>query len=177
MSQKALDRLQSTLPQALVERYQDVSGAHWAIVAPEFLIPLLRCAKEELGFRLFISMDAVDRLQLPVNKPRFEVLYFLYSVEENEHLRLKVLVDENAPVLPSAHAVFQGANWAERSVWDFYGIRFDGHPDLRRIFLYEEFEGHPLRKDYPLRGRQPLMPERPHGIEEAFCGPGSNRPA
>lgn len=177
MSQKALDKLQSTLPQALVQRYQDMTGAHWAIVDPAFLIPLLRCAKEELGFRLFVSMDAVDKLQLEDNKPRFEVLYFLYSLEENEHLRLKVLVDENNPVLPSAHAVFQGALWAERSVWDFYGIRFDGHPDLRRMFLYEEFEGHPLRKDYPLRGRQPLIPECADTIEENFCGPGCSRPA
>lgn len=175
MSQKALDRLQRALPQALAERYEDTTGAHWGIVAKEFLLPLLHHAKEELGFRLFISMDAVDRLQLPTNKPRFEVLYFLYSVEENAHLRLKVLVEEETPSVPSAHGIFQGALWAERSVWDFYGIHFEGHPDLRRMFLYEAFEGHPLRKDYPLRGRQPLIPENPPN-EKTSPGPGNNRP-
>ncbi|MCL2625649.1 MAG: NADH-quinone oxidoreductase subunit C [Cystobacterineae bacterium] len=175
MSQKALDSVQHTLPQALVERYEDITGAHWGIVNQEFLLPLLRYAKETLGFRLFISMDAVDRLQLPIHKPRFEVLYFLYSPAEKAHLRLKVLVEEQTPTLPSAHSVFQGALWAERSVWDFYGIRFEGHPDLRRMFLYEAFEGHPLRKDYPLRGRQPLIPENPV-LENPSKGPGNNCP-
>jgi NADH-quinone oxidoreductase subunit C len=68
--------------------------------------------------------------------------------------------------------VYQGANWSERLTWDFYGIRFKGHGDLRRMLLYEEFKGHPLRKDYAMRDRQPLIPERP--IKDIFRGPGTN---
>jgi len=117
-------------------------------------------------------MDAVDRLQLTDNDPRFEVVYFLFSVTHNEHLRLKVRVGEENPEIPSVTSIFQGANWWERFIWDFYGIRFGGHPDLRRILMYEEFKGHPLRKDYPLRERQPLIPERP--IRDIFRGPGTS---
>jgi NADH-quinone oxidoreductase subunit C len=126
----------------------------------------------ELDFKLFLSIDAVDRLLLPENNPRFEVVYFLASLKRNEHVRFKCRLPEEHPELPSISPVYQGANWYERLVWDFYGIRFRGHPDLRRILTYDEFNGHPLRKDYPLRGRQPLIPERP--IRDIFRGPGTN---
>jgi NADH-quinone oxidoreductase subunit C len=73
-------------------------------------------------------------------------------------------------VAPSLTSVWRGADWFERYCFDMYGIRFTGHPDLRRLFMYDEFVGHPLRKDYPLRGRQPLVPERE--VDERFRGPG-----
>lgn len=128
--------------------------------------------KEVLGFKLFVSIDAVDRLLLPENEPRFEVVYFLYSLERHEHVRLKVRVTEDDCEIPTIAKVYQGANWGERLTWDFYGIRFKDHGDLRRMLLYEEFKGHPLRKDYGLRERQPLIPERP--IKDIFRGPGTN---
>ena len=81
-------------------------------------------------------------------------------------------VSEEDPVIPTISKVYQGANWAERLTWDFYGIRFSGHDDLRRLLMYEEFEGHPLRKDYAMRDRQPLIPERP--LRDIFRGPGTN---
>ncbi len=126
----------------------------------------------QLDFKLFLSIDCVDRLMLPENDPRFEVCYFLFSVSRNEHVRLKVRVPESQPELPTISSIFQGANWFERFCWDFYGLRFTGHPDLRRILMYEEFKGHPLRKDYGLRERQPLIPERP--IKDLFRGPGTS---
>ncbi|ADO71271.1 NADH-quinone oxidoreductase [Stigmatella aurantiaca DW4/3-1] len=126
----------------------------------------------ELNFKLFVSADGVDRLHLAENDPRFEVVYFLRSLTLNEHVRLKVRVTETNPEVPSLVPLFKGANWWERFVWDFYGIRFTGHPDLRRILMYEEFQGHPLRKDYALRDRQPLIPERP--IKDIFRGPGTS---
>lgn len=174
MSNDALDQVASALPEAIVERYFDRSGAPWAVVKPEAIRTVASHLKNhpELDFKLFVSIDAVDRLMLPQNDPRFEVVYFMKSLKRNEHVRLKVRVGGENPELPSISPVFQGANWWERFVFDFYGIKFTGHPDLRRILLYDEFKGHPLRKDYPLRQRQPLIPERP--IKDIFRGPGTS---
>ncbi len=173
MSNFALDQIQAQLPEALAERYTDRAGDVWGVIKADHIVKVAQLLKERLGFRLFISMDGVDRLHLPPEEqePRFEVVYFLKNVERNEHARLKVRVAEGAEV-PSIRHVFQGANWAERFVWDFYGVVFAGHGDLRRMLTYEEFKGHALRKDYPLRGRQPLIPERP--IRDIFRGPGTN---
>ena len=119
---------------------------------------------QKLGFKLFISMDAVDRLELPPEEqdPRFEVVYFLKNIERNEHARLKVRVNEGQDI-PTIKNVYQGADWAERFVWDFYGIVFTGGTK-RRILLYEEFVGHPLRKDYPKERRQPLVRRDPNEV-------------
>ena len=172
MSIFALDQIQAQIPQALVERYKDRTGETWGVIAREQIVEVVKLLKVKLGFRLFISMDAVDRLHLPPEEqdPRFEVLYFLKNIERNEHVRLKVRVNEDQDI-PTINKVFQGADWAERFVWDFYGIVFAGG-NKRRILMYEEFVGHPLRKDYPLRGRQGLIPERP--IQDIFRGPGTN---
>jgi len=174
VSLRALTLVQEKHPDAFVEQYTDRTGGAWGVVKPGSLRQVLAHVKDDpqLDFKLFLSIDAVDRLQLPDSTPRFEVVYFLYSVTWNEHLRLKVRIGEENPEVPSITSIFQGANWWERFVWDFYGIRFAGHPDLRRILMYEEFQGHPLRKDYPLRERQPLIPERP--IRDIFRGPGTS---
>ena len=174
MSLRALTLVQEKFPDAFAEQYTDRAGGAWAVVKADALRQVMAHLKDEphLDFKLFLSIDAVDRLQLPENDPRFEVVYFLYSISRNEHLRLKVRVPEKSPEVPSITSIFQGADWWERFVWDFYGIRFAGHPDLRRILMYEEFKGHPLRKDYPLRERQPLIPERP--IRDIVRGPGTS---
>ncbi|MBI3186045.1 MAG: NADH-quinone oxidoreductase subunit C [Myxococcales bacterium] len=174
MSKFALDRVQQALPDALLERITDRTGGEWGVVKPDALRDVASQLKNDpsLGFRLFVCADCVDRLQLQTSEPRFEVIYLLYSPSRNEHARLKVRVGEDSPEVPSLTSIFQGANWWERLVWDFYGIRFEGHPDLRRLLLYEEFKGHPLRKDYGLRERQPLLPERP--IRDIYRGPGTS---
>jgi NADH-quinone oxidoreductase subunit C len=174
VSLRALTLVQEKFPDAFAEQYTDRAGGAWGVVQAEHLRQVMAHLKDDphLDFKLFLSIDAVDRLQLPDPDPRFEVVYFLYSVSRNEHVRLKVRVPEKAPEVPSITSIFQGADWWERFVWDFYGIRFAGHPDLRRILMYEEFKGHPLRKDYPLRERQPLVPERP--IRDIFRGPGTS---
>jgi NADH-quinone oxidoreductase subunit C len=173
LSKFALDKVAEQFPQAFAERYQDRTGGEWAVVHKEAIRDVVAHLKDNplLDFKLFVSLEGVDRLLLPVNNPRFEVVYFLYSVSRNEHVRLKVRVNEGED-LPSVSPIFQGANWWERLVFDFYGVRFSGHPDLRRILLYEEFKGHPLRKDYPMRQRQPLIPERP--IQDIYRGPGTS---
>jgi NADH-quinone oxidoreductase subunit C len=172
MSQWALDQLEAKFPDALESRYVDRAGGHWGVVKREKLVDVARALKEDLDFKMFVSIDAVDRLYLPESTPRFEVVYFLYSIGRNEHVRLKVRVTEDDPEIPTIRFVYQGANWSERLTWDFYGIRFKGHGDLRRLLMYEEFKGHPLRKDYAMRDRQPLIPERP--IKDIFRGPGTN---
>ena len=174
MSKLALDRISERFPSALVQRYVDRAGGEWGVVDRSQLLDVLALVKNDaaLAFKLFLSLEGVDRLQLPENDPRFEVVYFVHSLVLKETLRLKVRVSEDDPVVPSAHAIYQGTNWWERLTFDFYGITFSGHPDLRRILLYEEFKGHPLRKDYALRDRQPLIPERP--LKDIFRGPGTS---
>ncbi len=88
---------------------------------------------------------------------RFEVVYHFYSTALNHRLRVKVPVAAAEPSVASVTSVWASANWMEREVWDLFGIMFQGHPDLRRLLLYESFQGHPLRKDYPIYKRQPLI--------------------
>ena len=88
---------------------------------------------------------------------RFDVIYHLYSTAHNHRLRLKVPLAQADPVVESLTGLWASANWFEREVWDMFGIRFTGHPNLRRLLMYEPFQGHPLRKDYPIRKRQPLI--------------------
>lgn len=172
MSTWALDQLHAQLPQALAERFIDRSGGAWGVVHREHIEAALRLLKGPLGFKMFVTIEGLDRLQLPQPEPRFEVSYFVYNLERAEHARLKVRVTEDDPEIPTVRRVYQGAEWCERLVWDFYGVRFKDHGDLRRMLTYEEFKGHPLRKDYGLRDRQPLTPERP--IKDIFRGPGTS---
>ncbi len=109
----------------------------------------------ELQLNLFVNVTAVDYLDLRPN--RFEVVYHLLSLSHLHRLRVKVQLPEDNPVLPSLTHLWSGAIFMEREVFDMYGIKFEGHPDLRRILMYDEFEGHPLRKDYPVQLKQPRV--------------------
>lgn len=93
----------------------------------------------------------------PATKARFEVVYHFVSLPLKHRLRVKVPVEESKPEIDSISALWGGANWFEREIWDMFGIRFTGHPNLKRILMYAQFEGHPLRKDYPVTQRQPLI--------------------
>ena len=93
----------------------------------------------------------------PPAEARFAVVYHFFSVEHKHRLRLVVPVEETEAELDSVTSLWAGADWLEREVWDMFGIRFHGHPNLKRILMYEEFEGYPLRKDYPVNKRQPLI--------------------
>ncbi len=174
MSKFAFDKVAARYPDAIAERYEDRTGSEWLVLKPVHLREVASFLKNdpELDFKLFLSVDAVDRLHLPQSDPRFEVVYFIRSLTLNDVVRFKVRAGGDAPEVPSITSVYQGANWWERFVWDFYGVKFEGHPDLRRVLLYEEFKGHPLRKDYPLRARQPLIPERP--VQDLYRGPGTS---
>jgi NADH-quinone oxidoreductase subunit C len=108
---------------------------------------------QKRGFDYLLDLGATDHLPLT---PRFEVSYHLLTMGAGRavplRFRLRVFPDDTEPAVPSLCAVFPNADWAEREVWDLFGIRFDGHPDLRRILMPDDWKGHPLRKDYPLRG-------------------------
>ena len=118
------------------------------------LIDVLTVLKNRCGFGLLAELGGVDYLGYPGRtRSRFEVHYVLLNLETSERLIVKAGVDDPDPTLPSVVSLWPGANWMEREVFDMYGIRFEGHPDLRRILMPEEFTAYPLRKDYPLRGR------------------------
>ncbi len=107
------------------------------------------CQNEELQFRYLADITAVDRH--PV-EPRFEVNYHLYSLLLRQWLRVKVRVGGGSATVDSVTAIWPGANWHERETFDLFGIRFAGHPDLRRILMPEDWQGYPLRRDYPTEG-------------------------
>jgi NADH-quinone oxidoreductase subunit C len=118
------------------------------------LMELLEVLRDRCGFSLLTELGATDYLGYPGRtRSRFEVHYVLLNLDSAERLVVKVGVGDPDPLLPSAVALWPGADWMEREVFDMFGIRFQGHPDLRRILMPEEFTAYPLRKDYPLRGR------------------------
>jgi len=110
----------------------------------------------DFSFEFLIDVTAVD---WPERHPRFEVVYQLKSISKNERLRVKIRLEASDAWVHSAYPVWKSADWLERECYDMFGVEFRGHPDLRRILLYDAFSGHPLRKDYPFQKRQPLVPE------------------
>jgi NADH-quinone oxidoreductase subunit C len=124
------------------------------VVAPaESLHNVLQTLKEQHGFDLLVDVTCVDYLNYRDAKNRFGLVYLLANTETNRRITVRCFVNDPEPTVPSVVGLWEGANWLEREVWDMFGIRFAGHPDLRRILLPEEFAAHPLRKDYPLQGR------------------------
>jgi NADH-quinone oxidoreductase subunit C len=109
--------------------------------------------RDEHQFSLLSALTAVD--YWPEENPRFHVIYQLTSLTQNLSIQLRVPVNGNQPKVPTATRVFESANWRERELLDMFGIEFDGHPDPRRILMPEDWEGHPLRKDYPLGYEEP----------------------
>lgn len=111
---------------------------------------------EDYAYTMLIDLTAVDYKGKREPDRRFEVVYHVYSLKYREYLRVKTVLPEENPSVPSVTSLWKGANWLEREVFDMFGIVFDGHPNLKRILMWEGFEGHPLRKDYPLREEPPL---------------------
>lgn len=105
------------------------------------------------GFDLLVDVSCVDYLEYKGAKHRYGLVYLLASTTTNQRLTIRVFVDDPEPSVRSVVPLWEGANWLEREVWDLFGIRFEGHPDLRRLVMPEQFTAHPLRKDYPLQGR------------------------
>jgi NADH-quinone oxidoreductase subunit C len=123
------------------------------------MLEILRWLRDdpESDFRFLIDETAVD---YPGKVSRFELVCHLFSLSKGHRLRVKIPIDEGDAWAHSLDPLWKNANWLEREVYDMFGIRFEGHPDLRRILMYPSFEGYPLRKDYPVARRQPIVPER-----------------
>ena len=138
--------------QSLQERFQaqpaEFRGEVSLLIAPEFNLEAVLALRDEFQFEMLLDETAVD--YWPQNEPRFHVVATLYSFTRNVVIELRFPVDGNAAELRSLVPAYPSANWKEREIWDLFGIRFDGHPDPRRIVMPYEWEGHPLRKDYPL---------------------------
>lgn len=118
------------------------------ILAAEQIQLACQALKDEFDFEMLNEETAVD--YWPQQAPRFHIVYRLRSLKHNQMIGLRVPLDGNAPTMPSITGVYANANWFERELWDMFGVRFDGHPDLRRVVMPHDWEGHPLRKDYPL---------------------------
>lgn len=164
--QEAQQRLESSLLAVFGERVSFLTPHKWdnlgltigvkAADVPE----VFRSLRDEgrLLFNMLIDVTCVDFMDK--REPRFDVVYQLMSLTHLTRLSVKVQVSEEKPEVPSVLPLWPSANFLEREVWDMYGVVFTGHGDLRRILMYDEFVGHPLRKDYPLRGKQPRVPLR-----------------
>ncbi len=116
------------------------------------LLDVLRRLQADFGFDMLADLTCVDYLRYRQATDRFAVVYLLTNTQSNQRLTVRVMVNPPDLTLASVTPLWAGANWAEREVWDMFGIEFKGHPDLRRILLPEQFSAHPLRKDYPLQG-------------------------
>jgi len=155
-----LEKLQARFATNLLEAFQD-RGDYVAVIKKESLHDVLKALKTEPDFSFEILMDVcgVDYLKMGV-QPRFEVVYQLYSVTKNHRLRVRVKVSEDDMTLPTATDLWKSADWHEREAFDMFGFQFTGHPNLKRLLMFEGFEGHPLRKDYPMAKRQKIpVPE------------------
>lgn len=143
---------------ALKDRFAEVTDSEFRnqtrVVVPQSqCFAALNYLKEEHGFDMLVDVTCVDYLNFRDATDRFGLVYVLAGTESNLQLTVRVMLNEPDLTVPSVAPLWEGANWMEREVWDMFGIRFEGHPDLRRILLPEEFAAHPLRKDYPLQGR------------------------
>ncbi|MGI8466970.1 MAG: NADH-quinone oxidoreductase subunit C [Pyrinomonadaceae bacterium] len=138
---------------AWVADFKDARGEVTITVPRESIVDVAWVLKTKYGFDMLADLCGADRG--PEEEPRFEVNYHLFGTKHHNRLRLKVLLSEDDPHVSTVTTVWKTANWHERETFDLFGVIFDGHPDLRRILLPSDFDGHALRKDYPLRGYEP----------------------
>jgi NADH-quinone oxidoreductase subunit C len=169
MAQIILDKLKQKFGHAVISTHAKF-GNETAVIKKEDLLPLCEYLKKDpvLDMSMIMDVTCVDWPER--EEERFDVVYHLYSIEKKHRVRLKVPVGGEPPTIASVCSVWKGANWFEREAFDMYGVVFEGHPDLRRILLYPEFIGYPLRKDYPIDKRQPLIENRLRAVNYGTTG-------
>ncbi len=150
MNEKVKEKLQAAFPGVPFE-FTEFRGELTAVVPKDRIVEICRFLKEdaELAFDLLADLCGID-MNTPEN--RFGVIYNLYSLKNKHRIRLKVFASGENPKVPTVTGVWSTANWHERETFDMFGIIFEGHPDLRRMYMPDEFEHYPLRKDFPLMG-------------------------
>jgi NADH-quinone oxidoreductase subunit C len=154
MEKKILKELEQQLSGKIKVTSSDF-GDDTLIIDRESLLEVVRFLKQKpYEYSMLLDLTCVDYLG---REPRFEMVYHLLSLSAKHRLRIKIPLSEKNLSIETLTSVWKNANWLEREVYDMYGVRFYGHPDLRRLFMYDGFEGFPLRKDYPLRKRQPRI--------------------
>jgi NADH-quinone oxidoreductase subunit C len=158
MEEKKLIEL---LKKKFLEKIKEVSaplGDETIVIESDSLLAVCSFLKSRpYDYNMLLDLTCVDYLG---EEPRFEMVYHLFSIPKNHRLRIKTRLSEKDLNIDSLTSLWKNANWLEREVYDMFGVNFKGHPELRRLFMYDGFEGHPLRKDYPLRKRQPRIPLR-----------------
>lgn len=146
---------------SVIREVHSLHGDDTVVVEPGANLEVLQFCRDEprLAYNVLVDLTCVDYLDYPdrEGQPRFEVVYHLYSLEHNHRVRIKCPVEAENPTVATVVELWPIADWLEREAWDMFGVNFAGHPDMRRILMYEEFEGYPLRKDYPISRRQPLV--------------------
>jgi NADH-quinone oxidoreductase subunit C len=164
MSQNVLDRLKAQFAGGEILETGSQHGDEWARVRRDAWVAVATFLRDDPATKMemFIDLTVVDRFS---SEPRFDVVLHLYSVSLKQRVRLYAGAPEEDPSVDTLVPVWAGANWFEREAYDLYGVRFKGHPDLRRILMYPEFVGHPLRKDYPKEKRQPLVRRQPNSVD------------
>ncbi len=151
---KTLDLLKEKFPGEVKDVFTSF-GDGVVIIDKGALLSIVKYLKDKPHeYNMLLDLSCVDYLG---EDPRFEMVYHLFSLPRNKRLRIKARLAEDDLRIPSLAGLWKNANWLEREVFDMFGVHFEGHPDLRRIFMYDCFEGYPLRKDYPLRKRQPCI--------------------
>ena len=162
---EVVELIKSEFPQHVISHHR-FRGDRTVVIKREGLLEIVRRLKEDsqLDFSVLMDLTAVDYSGMG-REPRFEVVYHLFSYVKKLRLRLKVPLAEKDAWVETLVPLYEAANWFEREVMEFFGITFKNHPDPRKLFLYDEFKGYPLRKDYPYNKRQPLIEYRDVGIE------------
>ena len=151
----AVQRIEEKYSSAILSK-NEFRGETTLVLERAHLYEVAQFCRDVLGFDMLLDLSSVDQLG---EHPRFEVVYELYSLEARIHLRLKALLPEEDAIIPTVSTLWATANWHEREVYDMMGIRFEGHPNLRRILMWDGYPYHPLRKDFPLEGKPSEMPE------------------
>jgi NADH-quinone oxidoreductase subunit C len=152
-----LTSLAARFPGAVIETAVP-GGETVLVIRPDDLPAVAAELKTGPGdFAVLLDLTCVD---FPDRPERFEMVYHVFSFRDKRRLRLKLRLPADASAVPSLVPLWKNADWLEREVYDMFGVSFTGHPDLRRLFMNDDFDGHPLRKDYPLRKRQPVIPLR-----------------